>query len=79
MKNWEEKDSNGVCQSAADYEDVVRVCDKIGIPYYSVNFSREYGDNVFAHCIEEFKKGKKKLFSIQKSVKTNYNKKYYFK
>ena len=58
MKNWEEKDSDGVCQSASDYEDVVRVCDKIGIPYYSVNFSREYWDNVFAHCIEEFKKGK---------------------
>jgi tRNA-specific 2-thiouridylase len=57
MKNWEEKNSEGVCQSANDYEDVARVCDKIGIPYYSVNFAKEYWDNVFAHCLEEFKKG----------------------
>ncbi len=57
MKNWEESDAEGVCQSAADFEDVVRVCNKIDIPYYSVNFAKEYWDNVFAHCIEEFKKG----------------------
>lgn len=57
MKNWEEKDADGVCQSVADYEDVVRVCDKIGIPYYSVNFAKEYWDNVFASCLDEFKKG----------------------
>lgn len=57
MKNWEEKDENGVCQSSKEYEDVVRVCEKIDIPYYSVNFVKEYWDNVFSHCIEEFKKG----------------------
>ena len=57
MKNWEEKDEDGVCQSTAEYEDVVRVCEKIGIPYYSVNFVKEYWDNVFSQCVEDFKKG----------------------
>lgn len=57
MKNWEEKDDNGVCRSAVEFEDVVRVCDQLDIPYYSVNFVREYWDNVFSHFLEEFKKG----------------------
>ena len=36
MKNWEEKDENGVCTSTQDYEDVARVCEKLDIPYYSI-------------------------------------------
>lgn len=57
MKNWEEKDVNGVCKASVEYEDALRVCDKIGIPCYSVNFSSHYWDRVFAECLEEFKKG----------------------
>jgi len=57
MRNWEETDPTGVCGAAADYEDVVRVCDHIGIPYYSVNFTKKYWDQVFARCLEEYKKG----------------------
>lgn len=57
MKNWEEKDANGVCKSSQEYEDVVRVCEQIGIPYYSVNFVQEYWDNVFTHFLSEFKLG----------------------
>jgi tRNA-uridine 2-sulfurtransferase len=57
MKNWEELDEHGVCRSAEDFEDVVRVCDQIGIPYYSVNFVKEYRENVFEQFLEEFKKG----------------------
>lgn len=57
MKNWEEQDENGVCNSSKEYEDVVRVCSQIGIPYYSVNFVKEYRDNVFSHFLEEFKQG----------------------
>ena len=33
MKNWEEKDADGVCMASHEYEDVVRVCEQIGIPY----------------------------------------------
>jgi tRNA-specific 2-thiouridylase len=57
MKNWEEKDSQGVCTSEADYRDVVRVCEHIGIPYYAVNFVEEYRNNVFAHFLTELKLG----------------------
>lgn len=57
MKNWEEEDEHGVCQASKEYEDVVRVCEQIEIPYYSVNFSEEYWDNVFSQCLEEFRAG----------------------
>ena len=57
MKNWEEKDENGVCTSVKDYEDVVSVCNQLEIPYYSVNFVEEYRDHVFSYFIDELKRG----------------------
>ncbi len=57
MKNWEELDKNGECKSKNDYEDVAKVCEHIGIPYYSVNFCKEYEEDVFSHFLEEIKKG----------------------
>ncbi len=58
MKNWEEKDENGVCTSTADYEDVQRVCETIGIPYYTVNFTKEYYDHVFKYFLKEYEQGR---------------------
>lgn len=58
MKNWDEKDEFGYCTAAEDYEDVRRVCDKIGIPYYSVNFEQEYYDRVFKYFLDEYKRGR---------------------
>ena len=58
MDNWEEKDENSVCSAVEDFEDVRRVCEKIGIPYYSVNFSKEYWDRVFEHFLSEYNKGR---------------------
>jgi tRNA-uridine 2-sulfurtransferase len=55
MKNWEEKD--GSCPAADDFDDVVRVCEKIGIPYYTVNFAKEYWERVFSHFLDELKMG----------------------
>lgn len=57
MRNWEEIDAGGVCTAEEDYKDVVRVCEQIDIPYYSVNFSQEYRDNVFASFLDEYKSG----------------------
>jgi tRNA-specific 2-thiouridylase len=57
MKNWEEKDPNGVCRSSYEYEDVVRVCEKIDIPYYAVEFVKEYWDHVFLNFLAEYKAG----------------------
>lgn len=57
MKNWEEKDEFGVCQSSLEYADVIRVCEKLDIPYYSVDFIQEYKTQVFDHFVEEYKLG----------------------
>lgn len=56
MINWEEKD--GTCTAEADYEDVKRVCNAIGIPYFSVNYAKEYYDRVFTYFLDEYKKGR---------------------
>lgn len=57
MKNWEEKDDQGSCRASLDFEDVVRVCEQIDIPYYSVNFTKEYWDHVFTQFLQEFRLG----------------------
>ncbi|MBR1925992.1 MAG: tRNA 2-thiouridine(34) synthase MnmA [Clostridia bacterium] len=58
MKNWEEKDQNGTCTSQQDYDDASAVCQKIGIPYYSVNFSKEYYDKVFKYFLKSYSEGR---------------------
>src|SRR5690625_4125757 len=58
MKNWEDIDENGVCTATIDYEDVIRVAEQIDIPYYSVNFEKEYWDNVFTYFLDEYKAGR---------------------
>ncbi len=58
MKNWEENDDEGVCTATADYADVRSVCETIGIPYYTVNFAKEYRDRVFSYFLSEYRKGR---------------------
>jgi len=58
MKNWEEQDDNGTCTAEADWRDVRDVCDRIGIPYYSVNFAKEYWDRVFSYFLKEYEAGR---------------------
>lgn len=58
MKNWEEQDENGVCTSESDWRDVQAVCDQIDIPYYAVNFAKEYWDRVFSLFLSEYRAGR---------------------
>ncbi|MBO5525656.1 MAG: tRNA 2-thiouridine(34) synthase MnmA [Clostridia bacterium] len=58
MVNWEEDDQNGVCTSEEDYADVRRVASALDIPYYSVNFSKDYMDRVFSYFLREYKAGR---------------------
>lgn len=58
MKNWDDTDENGVCTATEDFEDVVRVANQIGIPYYAVNFEKQYWDRVFSYFLEEYKAGR---------------------
>lgn len=57
MHNWEEED-DGCCTAEQDFEDVKRVSGKLGIPYYSVNFSKEYKERVFSYFLEEYANGR---------------------
>lgn len=58
MYNWEDKDDEGVCCAQEDFDDVRRVCDKIGIPYYTVNFVKEYYQRVFSYFLSEYEGGR---------------------
>lgn len=67
MKNWD--DATGApgsvspakagvgCTAVEDYEDGARVADQIGIPYYSVEFVKEYWDHVFQQFLADYQKG----------------------
>ncbi|MDO5715485.1 MAG: tRNA 2-thiouridine(34) synthase MnmA [Tissierellia bacterium] len=56
MKNWSEDD--GECTAKEDYMDVVSVCSKLDIKHYTVNFEKEYRDEVFSYFLSEYKKGR---------------------
>ena len=58
MRNWEEAGENGVCTADDDFEDVKRVCGLLEIPYYTVNFAREYMDRVFSYFLAEYRAGR---------------------
>ena len=47
MKNWEE--DSEYCTAEQDYNDALQVCDKLKIPLHTVNFVKEYWENVFEH------------------------------
>jgi tRNA-specific 2-thiouridylase len=58
MKNWEEDDGTEYCTAIQDLADAQQVCDQLGIPLKTVNFSAEYWDDVFEVFLSEFKAGR---------------------
>ncbi len=57
MLNWEENDENGNCTAEQDFEDVKRVANKLNIPYYTVNYAKEYKQQVFSYFLDEYARG----------------------
>jgi tRNA-specific 2-thiouridylase len=57
MHNWEEE-ADEKCTAQQDYQDVIATCSVLGIPYYTVNFAKQYLDKVFKHFLEEYEKGR---------------------
>lgn len=55
MKNWDDQDE--ACPAERDYQDVIAVCAKLDIPYYTVNFTEEYWDNVFQDFVHGLQMG----------------------
>ena len=54
MKNWEEAEDPH-CPAAVDAADARRVAEKLGIPFYSFNFAKEYWRDVFDYFLAEHK------------------------
>ncbi|AEO08614.1 tRNA-specific 2-thiouridylase MnmA [Buchnera aphidicola str. Ak (Acyrthosiphon kondoi)] len=58
MKNWEEDDQEGYCNSTQDLLDAENVCEKLNIHLHKINFSLEYWEYVFKNFLNEHKQGK---------------------
>lgn len=58
MKNWDEKNEEGICTATDDADDARRVAHHLGIPFYTINFEKEYWDRVFTYFLDEYKKGR---------------------
>ena len=68
MRNWDStinndflgnpNDLNDICPQEKDYNDALKVCEKLNIPLKRVNFVKEYWDYVFTYFLDELKKGR---------------------
>ena len=68
MRNWDSNinndilgnpnDFNDICPQEKDYNDALKVCEKLSIPLHRVDFIKEYWDYVFTYFLEELKKGR---------------------
>ena len=68
MRNWDASINNdikgnptleeSICPQEQDYNDALKVCDKLNIPLHRVDFVKEYWDYVFTYFLEELKQGR---------------------
>ncbi|MDP1574925.1 MAG: tRNA 2-thiouridine(34) synthase MnmA [Coxiellaceae bacterium] len=58
MQNWMAEKDDPYCSAEQDLTDAKKVCDQLQIPFHLVNFSKEYWDNVFQYCLDEFVAGR---------------------
>ena len=62
MQIWQDEDrceieNSGGCCGLSAVEDARRVANKLGIPYYVLNFKNEFKENVIDYFINEYEKG----------------------
>ena len=50
--------NNSQCPQEKDYDDAVKVAEKLGIPLIRIDYIKEYWDNVFKYLIDEYNKGR---------------------
>jgi len=55
MKNFE--DTDGTCPAQQDLDDVALTCKTLKIPFYTVNFVKEYREHVFNEFLADCQKG----------------------
>ena len=67
MRNWDSTINNdylgnpntgNICPQEEDYNDALKVCQKIGIKLHRIDFVKEYWDYVFTYFLDELKKGR---------------------
>ncbi len=68
MRNWDTSVNgdylgnpdldNDICPQEQDYNDALKVCEKLNIPLHRTDFVKEYWDYVFTYFLEELKKGR---------------------
>ena len=68
MKNWDSLINNDIegnptlendiCPQEQDYQDALKVCQKLNVKLHRVDFVKEYWDYVFTYFLEELKKGR---------------------
>ena len=58
MKNWDEDDGTEYCTAMTDLMDAASVCQKLDIYLHTVNFARDYWNNVFEHFLSEYQAGR---------------------
>lgn len=58
MQNWEVDNDDPYCSAEQDLLDAHAVAEKIGIEFHTINFAKDYWDNVFQYCLDEFSHGR---------------------
>jgi tRNA-specific 2-thiouridylase len=68
MRNWDSTINNDIlgnpnldndiCPQEGDYNDALKVCEKLNIPLHRVDFVKEYWDHVFTYFLDELKRGR---------------------
>lgn len=68
MRNWDSNINNDIsgnptinndiCPQEQDYNDALKVCEKLEIPLKRIDFIKEYWDNVFTYFLDELKRGR---------------------
>ena len=58
MQNWETDNDDPNCSAQQDLSDAKAVSDHLGIDFEVINFSKEYWNNVFQYCLDEFSAGR---------------------
>ncbi len=59
MKNWDEENSDeSACLAEQDFQDVALTAKMLNVPYFSVNFAKEYREEVFNHFIHGLQEGR---------------------
>ena len=57
MYYWDDAGEKGPCSAQEDYVDVAKTSSVLDIPYFSVDFRKEYKKLVFTPFLEDYKKG----------------------